>query len=274
MKLYLMIVALLPIAALGQRFSTDLQQIKEVCNSDVSEIEFTRLGWSCQSAFSNTTTFYRKHLSFTTDTSTGNLLSPEKAGKPARTISGLDIIIFTHALPNILKQPMTVEHMEFTQQHYEQCKREIDTMRSSLAGHLQLKLQYGFFRKKGIDYQRLSTILDSLPQIPSATLERILHTNGYSSTTSYAWNMLLKNTNGTYINICHFSNSFRPLLTHWMVTVNGQVSFSNNMEITRFFEKNFPGFRQNDKMELLRWLVMQLYHNPPVNPSPAAVSQL
>lgn len=268
-----MIVILLPIVVFGQRFPVDLQQIKEVCNSDVSEITFSHSRGSCFNAYNETTTFYRQFLHYTTDSSFGNLLFPENTGKPAKTISGLNISIFIHSLPAILTQPMTIGHMEFTEQQYEQCKREIDTMRSSYTGHQQLKLQYHLFRQEEVDYQRLSVIPDSLPLITPDRLLPLLLSDKYSSM-SNSWNVLLKNTNGTYINISHSSSYTHPMLTYWMVDINGEVSFSNNMEITQFFEKNFPGFPDFDKMVLLRWLVMKLYQSAPVNPCPATVSRL
>lgn len=257
MKLYLMIGILFPAVTFGQLAPADMQRIKEVCNSDISEIRFSKSGGGCFSAYYEATTFYRKNRSFTTDTSARNVLFPQATTRRIQTISSLDICLFTYALPDLLEQPMTIQHMEFTQRDFEQCRKEIDTMRSAVAGSLQLKLQYGAFCKKDTDYQRLYASLDSLPKISPIKLEHLL----VSDTTfpvPYRWEVLLNTTNGSYINISHTSGSRYSLISHWKVEIDGKVIYCNNAEINHFLKKNLPGFIRNDKMELLRWLIIKL----------------
>lgn len=258
MNLYLVIGILSPIALLGQPPAVDMQRIKEICNSEVTEIRFSQTGGGCFSGYAKNTTFYRRLLCFTTDTSSGIISSFQAATQRPRTISALAVRLFIDDLPALLEQPAPVWQMVFTQQDYAQCRSKIDTMRLSLSGALQLKLRYGFIRRNDTDYQRLYACLDSLSQISPAALGPSLarDTVFFKPYRCYVWFI---NSNGSYINISYAGTSRYSAISHWKIDINGQVIYSTNMEITRFFEKHLGETIEFDKTKLLLELTTTLY---------------
>lgn len=154
-----------------------------------------------------------------------------------------------------------ISDMGFTQQDYDQCKKDIQ------AFSLDRKVEnspgkIGFYiRENNVDFNKLILLVDSIGTIDTAAIREILQHTDFTSTTTYWMSISLVNDDGETLRIQYaYYDTPNVLRLPCALIFNDDELTTFTPEITRFLDRNCPAMMKNkNRMPLLYAMVNYLY---------------
>lgn len=172
------------------------------------------------------------------------------------------VAVFAGKLP-LLFDPTprtTIKDLAFTEDDYEQCRKDILLFKASLQKEKGKETSFRF-HQNNLDFDRLLRLVDSIKYIDVENLYKsLMDLTGFWSTTTDWKKMELINNDKTVLTIS--SNYYAPNAFYfpWSVSMNGYTILSTSMEINRFIQQIYPAFLGGpQKVEVLHKLVKSLY---------------
>lgn len=156
------------------------------------------------------------------------------------------------------KQPV-LKDIGFTENDYQQCKTDIKNAQHTKYRNFQQKGFY--FDKKNLNYDRLITLVDSIKNMDSITLNHALsHLDSKTLNLTYWITAGFTNDVGSRLSIsCQY---FEPnaLYIPWELNIDDAVVIATAPAILSFFKDNCPSLlAEQNKVPILYELVKYLY---------------
>lgn len=176
-------------------------------------------------------------------------------------IESSDVDKFIKQLPQIIYQNSTIETLGFTEKEYERCRHDIKEFQKSVEEQKRKKKLSFQFPRNNIDFPRLISMVDSIKEIDSVTLNKyLLGLNEMWSTTANWTKFTLLNNNDEELQIENLHYEPNAFYFPWSISLNGLKITNTNIAINHFLEKVYPSFLDNkDRVEILHTLVKKLY---------------
>jgi hypothetical protein len=166
-------------------------------------------------------------------------------------------------------QMSSIEDLGFTENDYQQCKKDILAFKQSLEdpGKAPKKKNNNgkttafHFAENNLDFDRLLNLVDSIKHIDAGRLNSILGSlSEVWSTTTNSTSFTLVNNKGEELSFS--SNYFEPNPYYfpWTVSLNGCITFSTSMTINNFIREIYPNLLdEKNKVAVLHTIVKRLY---------------
>jgi len=188
------------------RAASQQKMVEEFCEAGISQIVFNRGSRGCFHYFEDVLTYSRKGAGFgyAVERNTGNK-HEEQLAENDDEISGPAVHDFLQKVPAFFQaiQMSSIKDLGFTEEDYEQCKKDIRQFRQFIEKGKPAKRGRGeektsfHFERNNLDFDRLLNLVDSVKFIDTARLNSILFhlSEMWSTTTDFTGFTLINNRN-------------------------------------------------------------------------------
>jgi hypothetical protein len=239
--------------------------LQKFCKSQVNQIIFEKGSSGCFHSYSNKLVYTLENGMYVMgeSISKGTKHSNDIPEGPDE-IGAASVELFMKKFPNTINQFSCIRDLGFTEQEYNQCKKDILLFQQLVENGVKRKNNKDLpfsMAENNIDFVRLTSLVDSIKIIDSVTLNyELLHLNEMLSTTSNWVSFKLINDKSDELvitNRYYESNAFQ---LPWIISLNGYTVVNANIAISKFINEIYPNFLDNkNKLEVLHTLVKRLY---------------
>ena len=233
--------------------------LSDFCRSNISAITFHTGSRGCFHYYDHQMKYVKDLGTFSPDEED---LNPVYKFHPS-TINSISVNKFISTLPALFENDQTpsIDDLDFTDRHYEQCKKDILNFKKKVGREFNYGYKGFYLNQNNINFARLLSLVDSVKTIDKIKLSTILPNLNSAWSTTSNW-IAVSFTNERNEVMVLTSNYFdpNPYYFPWSVTVGGVSLPTNSIEIYRFINKVYPDFlTDKNKMPVLHTIVKQLY---------------
>jgi hypothetical protein len=157
---------------------------------------------------------------------------------------------------------VTIADLAFTEEEYDQCKKDILEFKESLGSTKKRKKETKFtYYENNIDFDRLLSVVDSIKLLDAERLNQLLTSPAdFWSTTSFWTGFKLVNNKNQTLSVTSRYYASNAFYFPWIVHLDGYTFATTNIEINKFVERVYPSFLEDkDRMDVLYTLVKKNY---------------
>ncbi|MBO9730343.1 MAG: hypothetical protein J7623_17010 [Chitinophaga sp.] len=228
----------------------------------VSRLIFSIGSHGCFHQYSDNLEYEREGDEFVlTDKKSAGMNHKNRMGTSKGIVPADEVTRLQKALCNDYSRMPRISDLGFTQQEYDQCKKDIQAFAvdRKVDGNPG---KIGFYiTGNNVDFNRLSLLVDSIETIDTAAIGEILQHAGLVSTTVDWMAISLVSDNGEELHIrYHYFEDPNAMRLPCVLMFNDEVLRTFTPEIPRFLDRNCPALmKDKNRMPLLYAMVNYLY---------------
>ncbi|HYF30977.1 MAG TPA: hypothetical protein VD993_07645 [Chitinophagaceae bacterium] len=193
-----------------------------------------------------------------------------KRGRGTRLPAGTDYISgtlvkrFLQQMPVIYEKKASLQDLGITAADMQRVKAGVLKAKERAAKGNDKDYSIPLFMEENIDFNKLTSLIDSLPFADRATVHESLVASRLFSTTSYWVKFVFINDKDEKLSVsCTYSGD-NTFYFPWRVTIDGFTFYNTSIEITAFMKTAYPGLLDKmnvtwDKQMVLYWMLGELY---------------
>jgi hypothetical protein len=243
-----------------------IKEIADFCATDIRQILFTRGSSGCFS-YHAAEAVYKKNSNgdFALDTFISGREESDPVLPAARQQVDKNIIYtFLKDLPKLLNERPSMEELQFSEDDFAQCKRDVLAFTESLSKKEKDEETAFWLNESDVDILRLHAVTDKLKQMNTDTLAACLFEarQGHMSTSSNWIKIIFTNNKGENMMIHHhyYHDDHNSVHLPWAVRINLTFKLAVSLKISEFINTAYPGFLgQKNKVPLLHAILREYY---------------